>query len=38
MIENGMLDDSYWNDEEETKEQHEERKALRELYDFKFGD
>ena len=38
MIENGMVVDSYWNDEEETKEQREENEALRELYDFKFGD
>ena len=34
MIENGMLSDSYWDDDEETEEQHEAREAEREYYDF----
>ena len=38
MIENGMVVDSYWNDDEETEEQHEEREAEREYYDFRGRD
>ena len=34
MIENGMVVDSYWNDDEETEEQYEAREAEREYYDF----
>ena len=38
MIENGMVVDSYWNDDEETEEQHEWREAEREQYDFNWRD
>ena len=38
MIENGMLSDSYWNDDEETEEQQEAREAEREYYDFNGSD
>ena len=38
MIENGMVVDSYWNDDEETEEQHDGREAEREQYDFNWRD